>query len=994
MSFCHQAGFTVTLISLITQTTLCWGITAPPSKLSVFPNQSIGAPRLGQSGSPTGKQPELMAQEAWKRLKSMKGTSSATVEFSVRTGLPHSVAYLKTTSSGRDLAEKARRFLSDQRDLFLKGKDVSDLSLDKIRSSTFTGSSHVDFLQTYRGLRVYGAGLTVHFDAEENVVMVNGEYVPDLVLCNETPGAVKLSRDEALSLALKRFGKLGSGFHSMGEPEEIIYSLSPSAGANYLAYRYTLLGPVPGADGTLFADAYTGEPLALFPLVCYLNGTATLYDPNSAQSGLVQRTLTDLDDSGKLRGPLLVVLDEENERVVSPSRAFNYSANSPGFRQASVYYYLTETRKRLRALGFNDTAAGALPATVNALNKETGGQFNNAFYHPIMGGFVFGNGDGSVFNNLAQDFDVASHEFGHFFDDVLINTEQTPLHTPRRAWGEACGDIIAAIINGDPNVGESSVPGKPFLRTINNTKKFPNDLVNEEHLDGEIYGGACWDFMKLRAGGTVNQAARDEMARVLIAGIPFIPMTNVQYSDILKAFIQGDQTRGGVNVNNLRTAFSQHGITETGSFKSQEKHPAKAVDKGVAGFQELQNGVPLAGTLSDGFYADFYIQVPAGATSLTVQTFVPGFFNQGDVILRVAPGNYTNLNQIYNSDLGLIQEGITITNASPVPLNMDTVWLIEVADKFDGFYSEVGVVATVQGGSPQIQQIFFNQAVNGRIDSLIERDVYYFPGAANQVIELSAVKRGDFNLDPLILLGNSVGELLTYDDDSGGNQNARIAGFKLPAADNYIVVVMSSVNALGPVSIGDYTLLLTAGTPPPPTPTPGPTPIPGGVTSLTSGVMVTGTVGPSDPATGNGASSNPYKIEVPAGARELHIRVNESPVPAGNFILQVRKGQPVGNTLDDYVGLGGRKSAVVVTPNSRVPLSAGQFFLLFFNMANTTKNFQLVATIEGGGIPGAEYDRVDDGKINPLDLLSLIKSNPSNMNILFDFARYWKRTGL
>lgn len=53
-----------------------------------------------------------------------------------------------------------------------------------------------------------------------------------------------------------------------------------------------------------------------------------------------------------------------------------------------------------------------------------------------------------------------------------------------------------------------------------------------------------------------------------------------------------------------------------------------------------------------------------------------------------------------------------------------------------------------------------------------------------------------------------------------------------------------------------------------------------------------------------------------------------------------------------------------------------------------------MANVEAGGVPGAEYDRVDDGKINPLDLLSLIKSNPSNTNVLFDFARYWKKTGL
>ncbi|NUN97240.1 MAG: pre-peptidase C-terminal domain-containing protein [Candidatus Omnitrophica bacterium] len=987
-------GWILTLF--IIQTFPAGAVVGPPQPVSVLPNQQFGDAALRSTSSTAAKQASAETLAAWERLKAAKGNDQGLVDFSPATGLPHTVAYLKAEVEGKSLEDKARNFLLENSALFLKGKDAGDLSLEGVRRDSF-GSSHVDFSQKYDGLRVYGAGLSVHFDPEERVSMVNGDYLPDLHPANGSPNEV-LFAEEALRKALRPFGRLGSAYKAIEEPELCLYSRSPAKDSNLLAYRFSLLAGGVESHRLLFADAISGEILAFFPTGAYLDGTAMVYDPNSAQSGLVQRTLTDLDDSGKLRGPLLNVIDEENDRVVSGPRTFNFSPDTPGFRQASVYYYLTETRKRMRALGFNDIAAGDIPTVVDARDSQTGGEFNNAFYNHNPRGFVFGNGDGSVFANLAQDFDVASHEFGHFFDFSLTVSQPTPLHSPRRAWGEACGDTVAAIINGDPNVGESSVPGKPFLRTIDNAKRFPNDLVNEEHLDGEIYGGANWDFMKLRGGGAVNQAARDEMARVMIAGIPFIPMTNVQFKDILIAFVQGDMNRGGANVANLRTAYGMHGITETSTFKQAEDRQterlnlAEVGEKGVAGFQELQNGVPVVGSLANGAFADFFIRIPAGSTSLTVQTFAPFQPPQGDVILRVAPRNYTGPEQIYTSDLSFIDEQIVVTNASPVPLSQDDVWLIEAADFAPDFqFSTVGLVATVAGAGGQVQQIQFNQLVNGTISTTTERDAYFFSGSAGQAVDIAVNRTGAMTLDPLVLLGNSVGQLIAFDDNSGGSQNALISGFTLPANDNYLIVVQAAVTALGPVTQGDYSLLLTPGTAAPPTPTPIPS---DGATVLTSGVPVNGTIPAGNPQAGQGASSPHFKITIPAGAKELFVRVHETPTPGGKLVVQVRKGQPIGQTLDDFVGLGGRRSHVLVTPDSRVPLSPSDFFIQFFNLDGIPHDFQLLAVIEVGGGGNSEFDLEDDGVINAKDLLLLLGNPPMDPQTYFTFARVWGATGV
>ncbi|MCA9450609.1 MAG: hypothetical protein KC931_26035, partial [Candidatus Omnitrophica bacterium] len=357
---------------------------------------------------------------------------------SPRSGLAHSVAYLKMNVPGATLEEKARNFLEDYSNLFLKGKSSEDLVYEKTRVDSF-GGQHVDFLQYHQGLRVYGAAVTVHFDSADDLVMVNGEFAPDIELDGADAKATPLTEEETLRKALRRLGPFP--WKQLEPAELVIYAKHQAKGGTYLAYRYDLIGNGFESHHILFADATNGEVLAFFPTAAYLDGTAMVYDPNPVQMpGVVQRTITDLDDSGLLRGPLNVVVDEENPRVQATDRNFNLNPSGEQFNQTSVYYYLTETRKRMRQLGFNDSSAGVIPAITNAKDKQTGGEFNNAFFTPLGQGFVFGNGDGTIFQNLSRDFDVATHEYGHFFDDFLINTESTPPHTPRRSWGEAAGD--------------------------------------------------------------------------------------------------------------------------------------------------------------------------------------------------------------------------------------------------------------------------------------------------------------------------------------------------------------------------------------------------------------------------------------------------------------------------------------------------------------------------------------------------------------------------
>lgn len=945
-----------------------WAVTSPPGKMQAFPNRQWGNPEIVPVELPAraaARARRTRTLTALAQLGALPGAEEARVVYNEATGLARSISDLRVAMPGDSLEAKARAFLGAQRNLLLAGGDADDLIHEQTRIDSYQ-CGHVDFAQSHLGLKVYGGGVSVHFDRDENITLVNGDFLPAVEPLNGGLGG-QLSADDALHRALRRLGNPPARAH--GDPELALFAKSQAKGGALLAWRYQLVGGPLAWEYVLFADARSGDPLEFYSTTTFADGTAAVFDPHRQANNNtpVARTITDLDGSGLLRGPLAVVYDEENARAQSGTLSFQYPPAAAEFVQSCVYYYVTETRKRLRALGFNDQTDGAIPSIVNALDANSGGGFNNAFFTPLGVGFVFGNGDQQQLANLAADFDVAAHEFGHFFDYVLRGRVlgNDRLHSPRRAWGEAVGDTVAAVINGDPNIGETTRIGRPYLRTMENAKRFPNDLQNEEHADGEIFAGANWDLMKLIGGGTVTPAARDMMARVMIAGIPNLPQSNTRFNDVLIALLTGVNNIPGLTAQQrdtlraqLRQAYNQRGIAETAPVPRSAAGPRRRAALSLADDDyliELKNGIPLVGSLPDSLdlednlvYAAFYVRVPQGATSLRLQTFVPGVFEIGDVILLAAPSNFQSVHDVYTADDGYVVEQLVITNSSPVPLSRDSTWLVVVADYPDGSYSEVGIVAAIEGGGPQLTQIAIGQQVAGTIRNVNQQDLYYFEGTAGQYVDVR-VNRTSQSFDPMVILADARGQILITDDDSGGNFNALIANYRIPASDFYLVAVQSAVTAQGPLTTGGYTLLVSSSSAPPPTATPRATPAPGTSDLVQPGQPITRAIGPATQQNGGAGTSDQFRVVVPPGATELVLQVQGSATPRNKLILQARRGRPIDpRTFDDHIGLGSRKNTIVLTPNTRLPLTPGEYYLMVFNLLDQQQNFTLSASITGG----------------------------------------------
>ncbi|MFQ5599590.1 MAG: FlgD immunoglobulin-like domain containing protein, partial [Candidatus Krumholzibacteriia bacterium] len=91
--------------------------------------------------------------------------------------------------------------------------------------------------------------------------------------------------------------------------------------------------------------------------------------------------------------------------------------------------------------------------------------------------------------NTARISDVVYHEYGHGITDF----QYRPL-APSGAMHEAFSDYIAATMTDHPLIGNGFFGPGTSIRSVENTRRYPDDLEGEVHIDGLILAGALWDL--------------------------------------------------------------------------------------------------------------------------------------------------------------------------------------------------------------------------------------------------------------------------------------------------------------------------------------------------------------------------------------------------------------------------------------------------------------------------------------------------------------------
>lgn len=371
------------------------------------------------------------------------------------------------------------------------------LQLVRVRHSLL--GTHFWYQQTYSGLPVLGGYLARHVDRVGRLAGIDDGR---LAVSGEVPAVVGVS---ALS------AKAAAGAHDGGDPRSATLSVLPGAHAR-LVWR--VLATKSNGSTETFVDAMSGGVLTSRRLARDAFGSGRVFKPNpvvtlgneslrdrndSNYAGLSRAyrsvVLTNLDDSGYLRGNFARVLSLQQRAAYSPTHRYSYPRSDNRFEQLMSYYDVTETQKYIQSLGFQDVnneSQVLLPDNYRG---------DNSFYDPSDDTITLGTGG----VDDAEDAEVTWHEYGHAIqDDQVPNYGQGE---EAGAIGEGFGDYWAVTMS-QPVSPRRNLPCVADWDSVSYTSGPVHclrrvdrhltvaDKVGEVHFDGQIWSRALWDISR------------------------------------------------------------------------------------------------------------------------------------------------------------------------------------------------------------------------------------------------------------------------------------------------------------------------------------------------------------------------------------------------------------------------------------------------------------------------------------------------------------------
>ena len=633
---------------------------------------------------------------------------------------------------------------------------------------------HSSFRTSKHGLPVFNRVSRLHEREGRPFAQTGRSTIPPLA-----PGAVRISREAALAIA--RDAAPGRGERSSPRIERGWLALSH---ATVPVWRTTLPIAEPLSTWRISVDARDGSVVEREDLVRTASGSGLVYPENVATTPApLAAPLYELDGLGFLRGRFTQVFDVRDIEAFRPDLSFVYPESDPRFAQTSVYRGLTDAALFAESHGLPAQSERVL-AFINLYGGPAGEQYNNAYYDPFFPIFGFGNGDGVITSNLSTDVDVAIHEMGHHVFASLVDPTGSSSLGSLDGINEGFADTLAAFVNDDPEIGESTIPGQPHLRTLLNDAVWPDDAALDPHVEGLIFSGLHWDLRTV--------LGVDLAADIVLGALPFLdPDSDFPAHAYHDALVQGEfVVSGGANRAVVESLAEERGL-----------HGEDTL--GVEGF--LEEGIAVQGALQDGAYHLYLFSEFPDSRQLTIR-----MTGSGNADLLVAPDAIYDpdvLGTYFFPGLSTSQETVTVTQSSNPSVDADDFWLVAVFDYPNGLPSTYRVTVTSILPLAGIQT---GGSYTGSLDDAGHFELLTFQGFAGQIVRLEA-----HALDPELDVAVSVFdpspfEILGSDDDSGPGNDALIQGAQLSATKLHAIAVYSLIADVDPtVGGGDFRLDLS-----------------------------------------------------------------------------------------------------------------------------------------------------------------------------------------
>lgn len=530
---------------------------------------TLSGPQAGQKGaavdipkdvlaSPYGPTPKLSPPEPGV-------VRGAMVQRDLATGRVVRVRGEVPMAGARTPEEAAVRFLRTNAKVLELSSDLRELQPLESRQS-LTGT-HVRFRQVLAGYPVLGGYLSVHLNKKGAVVLVNADLV---TIKGELKTAISGDPAKAIAQALEALKpQAPPTVPPTASPAVFVQDAQPVLVWNVHvdtrkpAGAWEVLVSIPEnkvlriVNRARFVD---GDGWVFLPNPVMTSGQANLTDNDDADypalnNERVQVTLKDLDGTGFLQGPFCTTEPTAQQpRANEPSFSFNYLRSDDRFEEVMCYYHIDTNQRYIQGLGFTNVNNRPQGMDVNGTTDD------NAWYSPWTGNITMGTGG----VDDAEDAHVILHEYGHAIQDNQVpGWGQTH---EGGSMGEGFGDYwaVTTFTGIGPHGHDWDVyvatwdatsynPGNPaFLRRLDSTKHYPEDMQGEVHADGEIWSACLWQIR-----GIVGQTRADTI--ILESHFRLSPLASFQ--DGALAIIAANQDLyGGADGQAITQVFVDRGI--------------------------------------------------------------------------------------------------------------------------------------------------------------------------------------------------------------------------------------------------------------------------------------------------------------------------------------------------------------------------------------------------------------------------------------------------
>ena len=529
----------------------------------------------------------------------------------------------------------ARQHLAGRLAALGAGIDASDFAFVEYRESL--GGRHVHFRQTVNGLPLFGGYVTVSLGKnDDRETLVTGRPRPHI---RPALAVAIVAGGSAIDIAHEAVGVRGD-LRGAATAEAVYFALDDALAVRSWQVRLPALEPL--GDWLVVVSAVDGAVLYTVNVMAFDHPEASgrVFDPNpvvSSGGAIPPPTHCDTPENEALltgqyfNRPLLGIASGQGQLVgeyadlTAPgiigayklpgqadeaSHVYVYPCDDDRFEEVMVYYHVDTIQRLVQSLGF--TGASAIRS--NPLPAHAHYQPGcNAFYSTENGGYIaFYDGctDPVTLTKLpvdwAEEGEVIVHEYGHALQDdqaagVFFSTPEG------QGMAEGFADFLAAAVFANPCMFEwitavgteldptiTCLPSfkdldlGPF-RNLANDLHYPEDVNDDEHVTGLIWGGALWDLVQSLGG---DEAARMKVLTIALQG-NFYLNESADFADAAAAVCQADtDLYAGTDLTTIAGVFDGRGIPSVGSACPEAPAPVG----GIAELPEPDATAPATAT--------------------------------------------------------------------------------------------------------------------------------------------------------------------------------------------------------------------------------------------------------------------------------------------------------------------------------------------------------------------------------------------------------------